>query len=128
LHHGHITYDSRMGEGTTFSLTLLKGITHFAAHEINPEEQSGSSKTAPPAPEEVITTPDKGNELSTLVTEKPTLLVVDDDDELRTYLSRAFSSEYNVLQATDGQKGLALARQYLPDLIINDIEMGGVEL
>lgn len=128
LHHGHITYDSRMGEGTTFSLTLLKGTTHFAAHEINPEEQSGSSKTAPPAPEEVITTPDKGKELSTLVTGKPTLLVVDDDDELRTYLSKAFSSEYNVLQATDGQKGLALARQYLPDLIINDIEMGGVEL
>ncbi|HVU56236.1 MAG TPA: two-component regulator propeller domain-containing protein, partial [Puia sp.] len=128
LHHGHITYDSRVDEGACFSLTLLKGSDHFAAQEVHPEEQPASSSIALPVPEEMITTPDKGKELSTLVTEKPTLLVVDDDDELRSYLSKTFSSEYAVLQATDGQEGLALAQQYLPDLIINDIEMGGVEL
>jgi DNA-binding response OmpR family regulator len=58
-------------------------------------------------------------------------LIVDDDDELRNYINKVFSSGYTVLQAINGQQGLTMAQQYLPDLIISDIameELGGLEL
>ncbi|OQP63780.1 hypothetical protein A3860_22835 [Niastella vici] len=130
LHHGKISYESRVNEGTAFSLTLLKGTRHLAGYEINYREQPAASVAPLQIPEQTVIQ-DKGNELSTLVTEKPTLLIVDDDEELRNYINKVFSSEYTVLQAIDGQQGLALAQQYLPDLIISDIamaELGGIEL
>jgi signal transduction histidine kinase/ligand-binding sensor domain-containing protein/DNA-binding response OmpR family regulator len=132
LHHGQITYESRVNEGTSFFLTLLKGTAHFSRHEIIHEEQSVyPAVTAKPVPEEVVNTPDKGKELTALVTEKPTLLIVDDDDDLRNYIDKVFSSEFTVLQAINGQEGFTLAQQYLPDLIISDIamyELDGMEL
>ncbi len=130
LHHGQVTYESQVNEGASFSLTLLKGIAHFAGHEINHEEEP-AAEAALPLPEEVDITPDKGKELSALVTEKPTLLIVDDDIDLRSYINKVFSNEFTVLQAINGQEGFTLAQQYLPDLIISDIampELGGLEL
>ncbi|HEX6428800.1 MAG TPA: response regulator, partial [Niastella sp.] len=130
LHHGQVAYESQVNEGTSFSCTLLMGTAHFAGHEINYEEQPASSVATLPIPEEGIT-PDKGKELSALVTEKPTLLIVDDDNDLRSYINKVFSSEFTVLQAINGQEGFTLAQQYLPDLIISDIameELGGLEL
>lgn len=130
LHQGKVTYESRVNEGTTFFLTLLKGTTHFDGHEIICGEQPTAPVAPLQIPEETVIH-DKGKELSALVTEKPTLLIVDDDDELRNYINKVFSSGYTVLQAINGQQGLALVQQYLPDLIISDIamdELGGMEL
>jgi signal transduction histidine kinase/ligand-binding sensor domain-containing protein/DNA-binding response OmpR family regulator len=130
LHQGKVTYESRVDEGTSFSLTLLKGTAHFAGHRIICGEQP-ATPAAPLQIAEETAIPDKGKELSALVTEKPTLLIVDDDDELRNYINKVFSNEYTVLQAINGQEGLTLAQQYLPDLIISDIameELGGMEL
>lgn len=130
LHHGKVIYESRVNEGTTFSLTLLKGTAHFAGHVIICGQQPAAPAAPLQIPEETVIH-DKGRELSALVTEKPTLLIVDDDDELRNYINNVFSSEYTVLQAINGQQGLALSQQYLPDLIISDIamdELGGIEL
>jgi len=127
LHHGQVTYESRVNEGTAFFLTLLKGTAHFAGHEIKNEEQSAAAVL--PLPEEV--TPDKGKELSALITEKPTLLIVDDDEDLRQYIDKVFSSQFTVLQAINGKEGLALAQEHVPDLIISDIamdELNGIEL
>jgi signal transduction histidine kinase/DNA-binding response OmpR family regulator len=123
LHRGKIIYESRVNEGTSFSLTLLKGTAHFAGQEINQQQQSVSSVAPLPEPEET----DKGKELSALVTEKPTLLIVDDDDELRNYINKVFSSEYTVLQAINGQEGFTFAQQYLPDMIISDIAMSELD-
>jgi signal transduction histidine kinase/DNA-binding response OmpR family regulator len=131
LHHGQVTYESQINVGTTFFLTLLKGTAHFSQHDIKLEEQSAYPVTTQPVPEEPVSTPDKGRELSALVTEKPTLLIVDDDDDLRRYIDKVFSSEFTVLQAINGQEGYTLAQQYLPDLIISDIamdELDGMEL
>ena len=52
-----------------------------------------------------------------------TLLIVDDNADIRTYLRSILQSRYRVLEAEDGQKGLALAREQVPDLIISDVMM-----
>ncbi|BAV07002.1 two-component hybrid sensor and regulator [Filimonas lacunae] len=129
LHHGQVTYQSQENEGTTFTITLQKGQAHVAQYPLYTAEPAAPA--AIPVPEEVASTPDKGKELTALVTEKPTLLVVDDDDDLRSYVTKVFSNEFTVLQAVNGQEGLTLAQQYLPDLIISDITMdtlGGLDL
>jgi two-component system, sensor histidine kinase and response regulator len=55
-----------------------------------------------------------------------TILVVDDDSQLRTMLGISLRRNgYNVINADSGETGLAAARQYLPDLILCDIHMPG---
>jgi signal transduction histidine kinase/ligand-binding sensor domain-containing protein/DNA-binding response OmpR family regulator len=129
LHHGNIGYESTPGQGTSFRLTLLKGTDHFAGMTIHQEAPVSPPFTGEPAPAPAPA--DKGKELETLVTEKPTLLIVDDDEDLRTYLWQVFSKDFGILQAVNGKEGLHLAQVYLPDLIISDItmeELGGMEL
>lgn len=62
---------------------------------------------------------------------KPTVLIVEDNEELRGILVRIFSAIYNVLEAANGKQGLAIAKDKNPELIISDVmmpEMDGTEL
>ena len=55
--------------------------------------------------------------------EKETILVVDDNDDIRTYLRTILQQQYHVLEAADGQSGLDVAREQVPDLIVSDVMM-----
>lgn len=57
----------------------------------------------------------------------PTLLVVDDSDDMRSFIKTHFQSRFRVLQAEDGTKALDLARSQLPDVIISDVMMPGLD-
>lgn len=63
--------------------------------------------------------------------EKATILIVEDDDEIREFTAALFGQDYRVLTASDGRDGLKRAIQALPDVIIADVmmpEMNGIEL
>lgn len=54
----------------------------------------------------------------------PTVLVIDDDEMVRGLLARALKgARYEVIEAADGQEGLALARSHMPDLVVTDLVM-----
>ena len=55
--------------------------------------------------------------------EQPNLLIVDDNADIRAYLKTILQYKYSVLEAEDGRKGLDLAREEVPDLIISDVMM-----
>lgn len=55
--------------------------------------------------------------------ERATILIVDDNADILTYLRQILQERYDVLEAADGQKGLTLAREQVPDLIISDVMM-----
>ena len=57
----------------------------------------------------------------------PTLLVVDDSADLRGYIRDHFSPRFRVLEAGDGAEGVALARSRLPDVVISDVMMPGLD-
>lgn len=131
LHHGQVNYESKPGEGTTFRISLQTGTAHFAATEIyaNGSTQPVFLEELAPVAESAPT--EQNKDLDTLVTEKPTILIVDDDDDLRRYITQVFSHDFNIIEAVNGREGVALAQQYLPDLIISDMtmpELGGLEL
>ena len=55
--------------------------------------------------------------------EAKTLLIVDDNADIRTYLRTILKGKYQLFEAEDGQKGLEIAKEQVPDLIISDVMM-----
>ena len=55
--------------------------------------------------------------------EVPTLLIVDDNADIRTYLRTILQPHYHLLEAADGQEGLGMAHEQVPDLIVSDVMM-----
>ena len=55
--------------------------------------------------------------------QQPTVLIVDDNADIRAYLRHILQQHYQVNEASDGQQGLALANEIVPDLIVSDVMM-----
>jgi signal transduction histidine kinase/AraC-like DNA-binding protein len=116
---GEVTVESHTvaPSGTTFRVALP--LLPVGADE--PLSVSGLSVGATPvAP--VVT------ELSPLhPAEAPLLLLVEDNEELRVYLARQLAAHYRVLAAADGAMGWQLVQQELPDLVLSDVMMPGLD-
>lgn len=57
------------------------------------------------------------------VEELSTILIVDDNEDIRSYLRVLLAGQYYVIEASDGQNGLRLAKESVPDLIVSDVMM-----
>ncbi|WP_276484851.1 hybrid sensor histidine kinase/response regulator transcription factor [Paraflavitalea pollutisoli] len=132
-HQGTVEVGSAGEAGAVFTITLLKGKVHLPANSIQADGQADhqlleelAGETAQPV---ALATPvlAAGKSVDELVTEKKTVLVVDDNAEIRDYLQHIFRDKYFVYAAENGMKGLELAAQHLPDLIISDINMDGID-
>ena len=61
----------------------------------------------------------------------PLLLVVEDNSDIRQYIADTFSDDFRILQAENGEEGVGLAREHIPDIIVSDImmpKMNGIQL
>lgn len=58
---------------------------------------------------------------------KPSVLVIDDNADIRAYVHTLLNSEYSVIEATDGTEGIRKAMKYVPDVIISDVMMPGID-
>ncbi|HWB90699.1 MAG TPA: two-component regulator propeller domain-containing protein [Puia sp.] len=123
-HLGKITYESNQGKGTVFQvfLPLSQGATGTATAAYGlPEGLSALVREiAEETPAE--TPPDCGES----ITDKPGLLVVDDDPQLLNYVCQIFEHRFILFRALNGEDGLRLAREHRPDLIISDLHMDGI--
>lgn len=121
LHKGEIEVESEVGEGTTFTIILPMGKSHFDDNEILSDSIEVKVKKRQPfigletEKEKVI---DIDENLH-----KYTLLIVEDNYELRDYLKKELENEYKVLVANNGKSGIDLANEFLPDIILTDVMM-----
>lgn len=135
LHHGVIDVFSEPGKGSEFRVKFLMGNEHFRndsqaefilsdisiqSEQIDPESympQTGHPYTVP--------------EYQETEDEKLSILIVEDNDELRRFLSNILNRNYNVLEAVNGSDGLNMILEHIPDIIISDVampEMDGLEM
>ena len=120
LHHGKVGLTSELGKGCCFSLTLKKGKQHFAQEQlVEPLALAASNgeKAQRISLAETILTEDNNEQ------DQTTLLIIDDNAELRQFLSLRLSATYRIIQAQDGEEGFRLACEELPDLIVSDVMM-----
>ncbi|MGL1886781.1 MAG: ATP-binding protein [Reichenbachiella sp.] len=132
LHHGEIKVSSREGKGTEFIVTIPRGNSHFSKEDFLPLFKDSEHLDFYKADMEGQEN-DLGDGLSVddLENEIQTLLLIDDNLDIRTYLESLFHSDYKVVTAANGKEGLSLAEEIIPDLIISDVmmpEMDGIEL
>ncbi|WP_289660873.1 two-component regulator propeller domain-containing protein [Flavobacterium panacagri] len=135
-HKGSVTCSSEAGKGSIFKLTFLKGNSHFENAEITDEKPHRSQLFDELIPDEleelaVINSVSESDFKKTMLTEKRTVLIIDDNAEIRAYLIKLFSDNYIVYSAENGEEGLKLTKKHIPDLVISDItmeEMDGLEL
>jgi ligand-binding sensor domain-containing protein/DNA-binding response OmpR family regulator len=137
-HKGTVSCDSEIGKGSVFKLTFLKGQYHFEDLQIStvaPKMSPLVEELMADDSEDLIELPANAildNELhKVMLTDKRTLLIIDDNADIRNYLIRLFSETHIIYSADNGEEGLKLTKKHMPDLVISDIAMDvmdGLEL
>lgn len=132
-HKGLITYESELKKGTHFRLLLPQGKEHFQADDVyastpQPSVFLEELMDSMEAPLISVGADDFEPEinLDELVGEKGTMLLVEDNEQIRHYLKQIFISKFTIYEADNGLTGFDLAQEYLPDIIISDIMMQGM--
>ncbi|MBC7743502.1 MAG: response regulator [Flavobacterium sp.] len=132
VHRGKIMVESTEGKGTIFRVFIPKGYAHLPLDQIKVERKSESTRLKADAfideasrwvPEPVI--------INIPSETRSTILIVDDNADMREYLSHMLDQNYNVIVAVNGREALNVVKSRRPDLVISDImmpEMDGFEL
>ncbi|MCK5701700.1 MAG: response regulator [Cyclobacteriaceae bacterium] len=137
LHKGQISVESKYDENGTdgfacFTLILKRGKKHFSEDEFLKDYRSSDDISGYKKPIEQIRSEDQieisSKQVSAeLEVKENTVLIVEDNLEIRKLVVDLFKDNYNILQAIDGDEGLKIAIKEIPDLIISDVMMPGTD-
>ena len=117
LHGGTINVESELKKGSVFTVSLPLVHVSEVAEDI----------------EKSITQEDVDAELETVETDsafkedKPLVLIIDDNKDIREMVTELLKDDFNMVAARDGKEGIRKANKYVPDLIICDVMMPGMD-
>lgn len=118
LHRGLIAVESDEKQGTLFTIDLPKGDTPVPEQELIP---------ATPLPTDAVWTAEEEDHEMLYDSSKPTVLIIDDNADIRSYVQGLLQADYTVVEAADGSEGIKKAMRFVPDLIISDVMMPGID-
>lgn len=127
LQGGTAKVESEVGKGSEFTITLPKRV---AGDNFQPAEETykmndfldGSSAVTD------ISTENKVSKItSDRQEDKPRVLVIDDNADVRAYATALLGDEYDVMEASDGSEGLKKAVREVPDVVVCDVMMAGMD-
>ena len=136
LHHGEARVESEPGKGSDFIVVIPREqegdsqVIHNDVDIVGNSVNASASTGKNVVDESVLQYIDDGDrsrgKVQQLVSEntnRPTVLVIDDNTDIRQYERTLLQDEYIVLEAADGKEGLAVALKEVPDLVICDVMM-----
>lgn len=136
LHHGEARVESELGKGSDFIVVIPREqecdsqVIHNDVDIVDNSVNASASDGKNVVDESVLQYIDDGDrsrgKVQQLVSEnsnRPTVLVIDDNTDIRQYERTLLQDEYIVLEAADGKEGLSVAIKEVPDLVICDVMM-----
>ncbi len=131
IHSGEVLCTTGSFGGTCFQIRLLKGKSHLqnmlihedlSEHSVFLEELIGD--------QEAVGNPDKKSDVeeltAALLDEMRTVMVIDDNPQIRRYIKSILSTSYRILEASNAPEAWEVLKSQLPDLILSDVVMGDV--
>ncbi|WP_423776102.1 hybrid sensor histidine kinase/response regulator transcription factor [Bacteroides acidifaciens] len=124
LHGGTISVESDEKQGTVFTVdlpvrTCACETSSLEESPVSSVSEASSLNDALPIEEEEL---EKNYDSS-----KPSVLIIDDNVDIRSYVHGLLHTNYTVIEAADGSEGIRKAMKYVPDLIISDVMMPGID-
>ncbi|MFC2126862.1 two-component regulator propeller domain-containing protein [Bacteroidota bacterium] len=135
LHKGEISVTSSIEKGTCFKVTIPLGSAHLSENEKITENQEFSEEIDSTQPfyleKDINASESKEKETQEKENLVPTILIVEDNEDVRHFVKGIFIKKYTVLEAENGKTAVDIAHKKQIDLIISDVmmpEMNGFEL
>lgn len=136
LHHGEARVESELGKGSDFFVVIPREqedkslVIHTDVDNVDNSVNASLSECKTLICESELQYIDDGEKKSGKVQQllsehanKPTILVIDDNNDIRQYEHTLLQDDYIVLEAADGKEGLDIAKKEVPDLVICDVMM-----
>jgi PAS domain S-box-containing protein len=130
LHNGTISISSKLTKGSQFTITIPSGKSHLPADQITESKNDSAGSVTNLFIDEAQALNKPVNQKSNLHTNAantPAILIVDDNADMREYLSDILSSYYRIAMAKDGSDALGLLKKIKPDLILSDVMMPDID-
>lgn len=127
LQGGTAKVESEVGKGSEFTITLPKRV---AGDNFQPAEETYTMNDFLDESSAVtdISTENKVSKItSDRQEDKPRVLVIDDNADIRAYATALLGDEYDVMEASDGSEGLKKAVREVPDVVVCDVMMSGMD-
>ncbi|WP_200587124.1 hybrid sensor histidine kinase/response regulator [Pedobacter segetis] len=117
LHKGSISIEDNLPKGSIFKVILpYKQSTSSADKAAQKTQKTSLTKNQDASPTENIA-----------LTEKPIILVVEDNEELNHYICETLASTGEVFSSINGKDGIEKAFEIMPDLVVSDVMMPGID-
>ncbi|WP_010181494.1 hybrid sensor histidine kinase/response regulator transcription factor [Aquimarina agarilytica] len=134
LHEGFINVQSELGKGTTFSVLFPLELASYSAAKMEALEQELQGDVMPNVlPDSNTLTGElkaefgKTNADAEKQSKLPKLLLIEDNEDIRTFVKQGLEKTYDIYEAADGKEGLEMAEKELPSLIVSDIMMPNID-
>lgn len=131
LHSGQLNVVSEVPKNaeerqTTFTVTLPKGKGHFKPEQLTSQAEHSAGPVKEMMNKSDIAELKVERELIPVSENSPVVLLVEDNAEVRAFLSESLNQQYKIIESDNGISGWETAVEQIPDLIISDVMMPGM--